>query len=110
MREARVAVGGDRVALGGGGNLADDQRRQQLPGVRFDAQGVGGALGVEKGARAEEVVALGRGTAVLDQLSPGGGRAHPRTSAAAARNSSGSTAQISRSKRSPPRSSWSSRV
>ena len=49
---------------------------------------------------------VGRRTAVGEQLRPG----RQRMSAAAARNSSGSTAQISRSKRSPPRSSWSSRV
>ena len=62
---------------------------------------MGDALGVEEGARAEEVVA-GRGrAAILDQLGSCGRVAHPSRSAAAARKSSGETAQISRSKRSP---------
>ena len=107
--QARVAVGRDRVELRAVADLADDQRRKQLLVAGLDAQRVGDALGVEEGARAEEV---GRTTAalaaVLEQLGPGGA-AH-RRSAAALRKSSGSTAQISRSKGSPSRSPSPARV
>ena len=91
---SRVAVGGDRVAGVAAGDLADDQRCDERRGAGVDAQRVSDALGVEKGARAEELLALGRRAAVGEQL---GGRGHGSRSAAAARNSSGNTPQTSQS-------------
>src|SRR5215213_4566935 len=95
-RDSGIAVGGDGVPLGAAVDVADDQGRQQLPMLHLDPQGVGHTLRVEERTRAEELRGGRRLAAVLDQLGPGGGGAHPRMSAAAARNSSGSTAQISR--------------
>ncbi len=101
--EARVAVGGDRVALLRPGDRAHDQRGKQLHVVRLDAKRVGDALGVEEGARAEELLARRGLAAVGEKL---GDRAHSR-SAAAARNSSGSTPQTSQSSGgSPSRRRW----
>ena len=104
--EAGVAVGRGRVSLGARpADVANDQGREQLLLPGLDPQGVGDPFRLEELGRAEELLGRGRGgAAVVEQLGPG---AQSR-SAAAARKSSGRTAQISRSKRSPPRSSWSS--
>jgi hypothetical protein len=63
--EAGVAVRGDRVALGAVGDLAHDERGEELDAVAGDPQGVGGGLGVEEGSRAEELVRNGGFAAVF---------------------------------------------
>ncbi len=101
--EARVAVGGDRVARGAAVDRPDDQRRDELAVVELDPQRVRDPFGGEEAGRAEELLTA-RGLAAVGQEAGGG--AHASRSAAAARNSSGSTPQTSQSLLSPSRRRW----
>src|ERR1044072_7435651 len=103
--DAGVAVGRDGVEVFAAGDLADDQRRQQLALGGGDSQGVGDALGVEEGGGAEELGGLRGGGGVGDQLRACGG-AHVSSRSAAARNSSGSTPQTSQSSTPSGRRRW----
>ena len=107
--DAGVAVGGDRVAARGrrrqGGRSAAPGR---TPAFRASMRRVWVTPSASRKGRQRKKSSA---SAASPRSSISSARAavpaHPNMSAAAARKSSGRTAQISRSKRSPPRSSWS---
>ena len=99
-RRPRVAVGRDRVAHLASGNLAHDHGGRDRAVAGLDAQRVRDALRVEERAASKELLALGRGARVVEQL---GARAH---SASGAR-SRGRRPQSSTSSSSSPRRTWS---
>ena len=93
--------------LVGAVDRAHNQGGEQLADGGLDPQRVGDGLGLEEGGGAEELAADRGRAAVLDQLGPGARLAHSKRSAAAARNSSGSTPQTSQSSGgAPSRARW----